>query len=312
MFRVLLLVWFMTLVATAGPLPATWDGFVAPRNQGEADRLSRQLNRLYGAEVRRLARPNWWAREASRHCQENLAAVGLQEPVASPAPDDPKAVRFVREYAAEQQRLALLYPKYSSEIHLHPGEEAGWDLPDRHFRLTFDDGPKPAITRPILELLRQRGQPATFYLLGQRIGEAAGEMPDYAGFSLGNHSFDHANLPQLNEQQLAWQLRTTQLAALKVGLTLSRLFRAPYGSRGPRELTLVKKLGLQSVLWNVDSQDWMPSMQVRPGRIAGRTLALMLLHRRGIVLMHDVQPQTPSELKKLLNELPLSGLQIVP
>ena len=72
----------------------------------------------------------------------------------------------------------------------------------------------------------------------------------------------------------------------------------------------MKKLGLRSTLWNVDSQDWQADMQARPGRIASRTLALMLLHRHGIVLMHDVQPQTPSELARLLPVLPRLGFRI--
>ena len=80
--------------------------------------------------------------------------------------------------------------------------------------------------------------------------------------------------------------------------------------RAQRELAVMKKLGLRSLLWNVDSQDWQGQMQARPGRIASRTLALLLLHRHGIVLMHDVQPQTPAELGRLLPLLPQLGLRL--
>ncbi|MBT9583788.1 polysaccharide deacetylase family protein [bacterium] len=304
--RILLVLWFMTRVALARE-PAIWDQFVAPRSQAEANRVSGQLNQLYLAEVQRLARPQWWAKEVAQRCRQNLQEISSQG--LAPPPD---ARRFVQEYAAEQQRLALLYPRCTSEIRLQTGETAGWDLPERSFRLTFDDGPKPANTGRVLALLRANRKPAIFFVLGKRLQEAAGALPDYQGFLLGNHSFDHSNLPTLNPQQLAKQLSQTEAAAAQAGLVLTRLWRAPYGARAARELKAAENLGLHSVLWNVDSQDWQPFMQSQPGRIARRTLALMLLHRRGIVLMHDIHSQTPAELALLLNYLQPLNFTIVP
>ena len=227
--RILFVVWLVTWVALARE-PACWDLFVAPRSQAEADRVSGQLNQLYLSEVQRLARPQWWVKEVAQRCRQNLQGV------SSSGLAPPEARRFVQEYAAEQQRLALLYPRYTSEIRLQAGETAGWDLPEGTFRLTFDDGPKLANTRRVLALLRANRQPATFYVLGKRLQEAAGALPDYQGFQLGNHSFDHSNLPTLSPQQLAKQLSQTEAAAARAGLVLTRLWRAPYGASAAREL----------------------------------------------------------------------------
>ncbi|MBS2036523.1 polysaccharide deacetylase family protein [bacterium] len=296
--------------AVWGVPPAQWDGLInnAPADAAAADRLSLQLNRAYEAEVQRLGGPKWWTDSVSRHCQENSRAAGAQ---AEPAPLSETGRAFIAAYAAEQKRLADIQDRYPSEIRWAEAETVGWELPDRSFQLTFDDGPKPGVSQPILASLRQFKAPATFFVLGKRLAEAGPKRPDYSGFEVASHSYDHANLLDLDEQKLVSEFRDTEKQARASGLKLKPIFRAPYGSRAARELAVMQKIGLRSVLWNVDSQDWQAQMQARPGRIASRTLALMLLHRRGIVLMHDVQPQTPAELSRLLPLLQRMGLRVV-
>ncbi|MBN9417956.1 MAG: polysaccharide deacetylase family protein [Candidatus Eremiobacteraeota bacterium] len=301
----------LLLTGIAGAAPAHWDGLVdhAPSTQAQADGLSQRLNQAYLAEVQRLGGPQWWLDSVRSHCQENLKAAG-DHPEASPLSDSGKA--FIAEYAAEQQRLAKLQGRYPSEIRWSQDETVGWEMPDRTFQLTFDDGPRAGISQPIQASLRKAGLPATFFVLGKRLAEAGNRRPDYSGFTVASHSYDHANLLELDGVQLSAEFSKTEKQAGASGLKLARIFRAPYGSRSTRELALMKKLGLRSTLWNVDSQDWQGDMQARPGRIASRTLALMLLHRHGIVLMHDVQPQTPGELARLLPLLPRLGFHIAP
>ena len=66
--------------------------------------------------------------------------------------------------------------------------------------------------------------------------------------------------------------------------------------RSPAILRALAGAGLTDLLWNVDSQDW--QVPVTPELAAGRVLTLMLLKRRGVVLVHDVHP-------KALGALPL-------
>jgi len=295
----------LTGLAVAEP-PAQWDGLVdnPPATPIAADGLSLRLNQAYGAEVTRLGGPSWWLEMVHGHCRENVRAAGAH-PEAPPLSESGR--RFVAAYAAEQARLAKIQSRYPSEVRWAPDEVVGWDLPDRTLQLTFDDGPKAGITEPILATLRRYHAPATFFVLGKCL---TGRPPDYAGFGVASHSYDHANLLELDESALDAEFVDTVNQAKRSGLKLLRLFRAPYGSRAQRELTAMKKHGLRSMLWNVDSQDWQAQMQARPGRIASRTLALLLLHRHGIVLMHDVQPQTPAELARLLPLLLQLGFRL--
>ena len=303
--RKLLVFLLLTGVSVAEP-PAQWDGLVTnpPATPAAADGLSVRLNQAYEAEVTRLGGPAWWLEMVHRHCRENLRAAGAH-PEALPLSEAGR--KFVAAYAAEQARLANIQSRYPSEVRSSSDEVVGWELPDRTLQLTFDDGPKAGTTEAILATLRRYRVPATFFVLGKCL---AVQKMDYAGFGVASHSYDHANLVELDGAALQAEITATESQARRSGLKLLRLFRAPYGSRGQRELTAMKKHGLRSMLWNVDSQDWQAQMQGRPGRIASRTLALLLLHRRGIVLMHDVQLQTPAELARLLPLLPQLGFQV--
>ena len=52
------------------------------------------------------------------------------------------ATEFQRSYLGELLRLAAVFPRFNSEVEtLNENEFAGWGLPDRHFLLSFDDGP---------------------------------------------------------------------------------------------------------------------------------------------------------------------------
>src|SRR5215210_2456240 len=78
--------------------------------------------------------------------------------------------------------------------------------------LTFDDGPDRQTTPPILDELRQHDIEATFFVLGSKVKE----NPDLLrriveeGHTIGNHTYDHADLSALNKEQMRRELRSTQ------------------------------------------------------------------------------------------------------
>ena len=67
--------------------------------------------------------------------------------------------------------------------------------------MTFDDGPHPTHTPRLLDMLRERGLKATFYLIGNRVVQ----YPDIArriaeeGHEIGNHSWSHPFLNRLSD-----------------------------------------------------------------------------------------------------------------
>lgn len=65
--------------------------------------------------------------------------------------------------------------------------------PDSVVALTFDDGPTAEYTDRVLDVLRERGVRATFFVTGREV-EANPEQAASivrAGHELGNHSYSH-------------------------------------------------------------------------------------------------------------------------
>jgi len=111
------------------------------------------------------------------------------------------------------------------------------------------------------------------------------------------------------ESAEAWKARTRALHAQLSTLLAPerpRLFRPPYGQRSAALLEQLHGLGVRSVLWNIDSQDW--QAQVTPPLAAGRVVTLMLLWRRGILLFHDPASKALHALPHLWAVLGGSGV----
>ncbi len=79
----------------------------------------------------------------------------------------------------------------------------------RKLAITFDDGPNPAITPQLLDLLDRYQAKATFFLIGRFVREC----PDLAketvarGHAVGNHTESHRNLFKLGPAQVTVELR---------------------------------------------------------------------------------------------------------
>jgi len=153
----------------------------------------------------------------------------------------------------------------------------------KRIALTFDDGPGPQTTT-ILNLLKANHAPATFFMLGQNVrmrGGALARRMVADGHELANHSWSHTALGGGGPRASSEIARTNAAIRRTTGVTPC-LFRPPYGSTGADLVRRVRGLGMTSVLWDVDTNDWQ-----LPG--AGTlTARLSNMPRSGsIVLMHD-------------------------
>jgi len=129
--------------------------------------------------------------------------------------------------------------------------------------LTFDDGPNPAYTPQLLNLLERHQVQATFFLVGRfahACPELVREIAD-RGHSLGNHTETHVNLTFLPAWRIADELRACQDSILRA-LGFERdatpvLMRPPFGYRGPQLWTAIRTVGLRGVaMWSLKCYDW--------------------------------------------------------
>ncbi len=187
--------------------------------------------------------------------------------------------------------------------------------------LTFDDGPDPRYTPPILDVLQKEGVPATFFVVGMN-----GELhPDLLrrevgeGHEIGIHTFTHPNISLISPAQFQLELSATQrLLAAAVGRN-SVMFRPPFGTDSEpetvdqlRQVELASKLGYVIVGMQIDPDDWQ-----RPGvnEIVRRTVAAVESGEGNIILLHDSggdRSQTVKALPSIIKVLRSRGFQFVP
>jgi peptidoglycan-N-acetylglucosamine deacetylase len=151
--------------------------------------------------------------------------------------------------------------------------------------LTFDDGPSRH-TPPLLRVLERHRCSASFFMRGcevERHPEIA-QAVHRAGHEIGNHSYSHPNLTDLDEEAIRRELTRCNEAIVRVGLPEPRIFRPPYAEHDARVRRVAESLGLSLQLWDVDPRDWErpPSHEiVRRVCDAWRPGAVILLHDGG-------------------------------
>ena len=178
--------------------------------------------------------------------------------------------------------------------------------------LTFDDGPHPDYTLPMLEILSRYNATGTFFVLGvqvQRFPEAL-EQVVAGGHQVASHTVNHPSLAKLTREEFISEVvGGDEAIRAVVGDRADPLgcLRPPYGAVDARTAPLAAELGKALVMWDVDPQDWR-----QPG--AGQIASYVLSHASpgAIVLMHDGgggRSQTVAALETVLAELASRGYE---
>jgi len=156
--------------------------------------------------------------------------------------------------------------------------------------LTFDDGPNPAWTPQLLDILAAHDVRATFFLIG-RYAQAEPELVRRilnAGHLIGNHSWSHPNLAVTPVRRIEEELTRTRDTLQQIAGVPIRWFRPPFGGRRPVVLKIARDLGMIPVLWNAITTDW---REPSPDHIAERLCATIGRNRRRgratNIVLHD-------------------------
>ena len=157
--------------------------------------------------------------------------------------------------------------------------------------LTFDDGPS-VWTPLVLDLLREHGARATFFLIGARVRERPDDVRriEAEGHELGSHTLTHPRLTEISDDEARAEIIGGVEALEEVLGKRLQLFRAPGFYADERVLAIVADLGLEAVFADVDPEDW------RPGLDSHTIFRRVLDGARdgAIVDLHDGFPQPPT------------------
>jgi peptidoglycan-N-acetylglucosamine deacetylase len=168
--------------------------------------------------------------------------------------------------------------------------------------LTFDDGPW-ADTPAVLDLLAQYHVKATFCVIGRQVAAHAALVRRIVadGHTLCNHTWSHDEMLRTRSvERIRAELQQTNDAIHAVVPTaVIRYFRNPGGNFSPLTVSIAASMGMTSIYWSVDPQDWRgPGVQSIINNVLTHTVP------GSIVLMHDgAGPQTVAALRTILPSL---------
>ena len=150
---------------------------------------------------------------------------------------------MVKPFLFNQHYLArLLYPN-----------TVKWIIPvsDNSIFLSFDDGPIPEVTLPLLDVLDHYQVKATFFSVGENVFHHPDVYQEILkrGHKTGNHTFHHLNGWKTSDNVY---LNDVFLCKEQVN---SVLFRPPYGKIKPSQIKILKQ-DYSIILWSVLSFDF--------------------------------------------------------
>ncbi len=217
---------------------------------------------------------------------------------------DTEAAEFDEQRKEAESREPSAATKFPS---ITPsGNVQGTEFPMGTFALTFDDGPDRVHTMNILASLQANGIKGSFFWITNwaKGRPAIVKAVQSAGMTVANHSYMHAKI--LKPADLA-RLHTTVEKEIitstqeftKIYGYKPRFFRLPYaqGMNDNRIRALIAGQGMIHVKWNIDSNDW---DDPNPASVLARTELQMRQTGRGIVLFHDVHPQSVAASRSLM------------
>jgi peptidoglycan/xylan/chitin deacetylase (PgdA/CDA1 family) len=176
--------------------------------------------------------------------------------------------------------------------------------------LTFDDGPNADITPSVLDRLRDFQTRAVFFVVGNRTDGSVEILKRILaeGHLIGNHTYTHPLGRDPGPISYVRDVRRNQELLEQLTARPPRLFRAPMGRNSPGALISPRLLGLQQVLWSVDSED----LRLRTTAEAAARAEQLKNEISGgdIVLMHDDNQCALTMLDVLLPHLKSRGLDL--
>ena len=176
--------------------------------------------------------------------------------------------------------------------------------------LTFDDGPHPAITPQVLDVLARHSARATFFVTGRRaaLHPEIIERIVTEGHTVANHTWAHRTADELTDAEFRRSVQRTQL---ELGEHATPCFRPPEFRLGENTRGILADLGLRLVMTDANPRDWQ-----QPGAAALADRLVSAAAPGVIIVLHDgldrLEDQNVQALDAALSRLSGSGLRFEP
>ena len=178
----------------------------------------------------------------------------------------------------------------------------------KEIALTFDDGPHPAFTQNLLDLLKQLNLHVTFFLVGEKVDQAPYLLSRMLqeGHDVANHTYHHVNLKKIPGELAENEIRLDNDAIRRADGQQPLFFRPPGGQYNAEVVRAAEKLKMVTVLWTDDPGDY-----ASPGAEVIEDRLLKHVRPGAVILLHDGMEQTYSILPDFVARMRSEGYKFV-
>ncbi len=180
---------------------------------------------------------------------------------------------------------------------------------DKVVALTFDDGPHGSRTPQVLDILRNNGVKATFFVQGVNVQAYPGVLKRMVaeGHEVGNHTWNHAYLSKVSRATAESQLQRTNDAIEKACGVKPVIMRPPGGYTNSGVAAWARqRFGFTTIMWDVDTNDWR-----KPGVSVVAARGMNGAKPGSIILVHDIHASTVAAIDSMVKGLKARGYELV-
>lgn len=179
---------------------------------------------------------------------------------------------------------------------------------EKKVALTFDAAWGSDKTLSIVNILKEAGLEATFFLVGFWTEANADKVKQIqeAGFDIGTHSNTHPKMSTLSKTQIETELKTSMKLISDITGKTVEFFRPPFGDYNDTLVSTASELGLKTIQWDVDTLDW-------KGLSSSEILARIKSNVKNgsIILCHNNSDHIVEALPLIISYLKEEGYEIV-
>lgn len=207
----------------------------------------------------------------------------------------------------KDNRPVTTEPHFFEMLTKHGGYFIG-NTEKKELYLTFDNGYENGYTIKVLDVLKEKKVPATFFVTGHYL-ETEPELVKRMvkeGHLVGNHSWHHPSLPEISDARLKEELDKVKTKFTEItGVREMNYLRPPRGTFSEKSLALSAQHGYTNVFWSVAYKDW--EIDKQKGSDYAYNSIMKRIHPGAIILLHSVSKDNAEALGRVLDDCMKKG-----
>ncbi|MFZ1946207.1 MAG: polysaccharide deacetylase family protein [bacterium] len=180
------------------------------------------------------------------------------------------------------------------------------DTAKKEVFLTFDAGYEAGYTSGLLDVLKEEGVTAAFFLAGHYVRSQPELVKRMAaeGHTVASHGYGHLSMPSLDVPEMRDEILAVSARAEALTGKKMRYFRPPKGEFSERALAVARGLGYVTVLWSLGYKDWEP---MPGGSDESYRILMSRLHPGAVILLHAISKDNAEALQRMIQGIKAGG-----